>query len=189
MTLERKVGGVKSALEQSEVAQKYIGNLYIFVSILPHTPNEINAYARVIGNELHCSVTEAAVELFTEGELLAVLGHEISHLLNPSHTPHLFRGLLFTTVLAAPVAAAAHFSGIHLVVGAVIAVALIFYGILRALLEKKISRNEEYRADALGAAVAGPQFMASALAKLPNESASWLATHPSSLSRIERIGA
>lgn len=130
-------------------------------------------------NNALVAVSQGLLNRFSRDEVRAVLGHEIGHVANGDMvTLTLIQGVVNTFVMffariightvdrAVFKTERGHGIGFFIVTW----VAEIILGILAAIIVAWFSRRREYRADAMGANLAGRQSMINALARLKAES-------------------
>lgn len=138
------------------------------VAIAPHDQPNAFATGRNPEHAVVC-VTSGLLKLMSRDELEGVIAHELAHITN--------RDMLLQTVaatIAGAIGSLAQFAmffggrdedgNSHPFAGILIA---IFGGIAASLMQMAISRQREFKADAVGAEIAGhPQGLASALRRL-----------------------
>jgi heat shock protein HtpX len=137
------------------------------VAIAPHEQPNAFATGRDPDHAVVC-VTEGIMRLISQDELEGVIAHELGHIRN--------RDMLLQTVTATMAGAIAFLPRIALFGGGsrdrnvhpAIAIALMILGPLAAMIiQAAISRQREFKADAVGAEICGrPLDLASALRKL-----------------------
>jgi heat shock protein HtpX len=137
------------------------------VAIAPHAQPNAFATGRNPENAVVC-VTEGIVKLVNRDELEGVIAHELAHIKN--------RDMLLQTIASTFAAAISHLAFIGIFMGGrddddrnPIAAILVFIlaPIAASLIQMAISRQREFKADAVGAAICGkPLALAGALRKL-----------------------
>ena len=137
------------------------------LAIAPHEQPNAFATGRSPSHSVVC-VTEGILKLVSEEELEGVLAHELAHIKN--------RDMLLQTIAATMAGAIANIAHFGLFFGGgdddspnpVTAIALAILAPIGAMLiQFAISRNREFKADAVGAQISGrPRALASALTKL-----------------------
>jgi heat shock protein HtpX len=138
------------------------------VAIAPHDQPNAFATGRNPEHAVVC-VTEGILKLVSRDELEGVLAHELAHIKN--------RDMLLQTIAATIAAAISHLAFISIFMGGRGSdgdrsplgglLMLILAPIAATFLQAAISRQREYKADAVGAAICGkPLALAGALRKL-----------------------
>lgn len=167
-----------------------------------------NAFATgMFRNKALVAVSTGLLQVMNKDEAEAVLGHEVSHIVNGDMvTLTLIQGVLNTFVIFIARVVASQFGRGRLLI--YIGLQMVF-GMLASIIVAWFSRRREFRADAGGARLNSPQAMASALdrlralkdapAQLPENLAAFgirgkslrtlLSTHPPLEERIARLRA
>lgn len=142
--------------------------------------DEINAWAMANG----CvRVYSGLLDVFTDGEVQGVLGHEIGHV-KLGHTKAKMR----TALIARGVRESAGGSGVSVIAAGELG------GLAEAVVNAQFSQKEERAADDYGFAFLqkhsyDPSAMVSMFRKLPGKKGGLLASHPDPESRARRIEA
>jgi heat shock protein HtpX len=142
------------------------------VAIAPHDQPNAFATGRNPEHAVVC-VTEGLLRVMNQAELEGVIAHELAHIKN--------RDMLLMTIAATIAGAISNLAQFGFLLGGrdedgnsnpVTAIAMMILGPLAAmLLQSAISRTREFKADAVGAEIAGsPEGLASALATLERAS-------------------
>ncbi|MDX2183766.1 MAG: zinc metalloprotease HtpX [Gemmatimonadaceae bacterium] len=142
------------------------------VAIAPHDQPNAFATGRNPEHAVVC-VTEGLLRVMNQAELEGVIAHELAHIKN--------RDMLLMTIAATIAGAISNLAQFGFLLGGrdedgnanpVTAIAMMILGPLAAmLLQSAISRTREFKADAVGAEIAGsPDGLASALATLERAS-------------------
>jgi len=144
------------------------------VAIAPHDQPNAFATGRDPEHAVVC-VTEGLMKLMSEDELRGVIAHELAHIKN--------RDMLLQTVtatIAGAIGALAHMAQFAAIFGGrdndrgnpFGAIIIAVFGTIAAgLIQMAISRQREFKADAVGAQIAGsPQGLANALRRLDSAS-------------------
>ncbi|HUF26513.1 MAG TPA: M48 family metalloprotease [Gemmatimonadaceae bacterium] len=138
------------------------------VAIAPHAQPNAFATGRNPENSVVC-VTAGLMRMLTRDELEGVVAHELAHIKN--------RDMLLSTIAATMAAAISNLAFLGYFMGGRSSegggnplgglLALILAPLAASLIQMAISRQREFKADALGAEICGkPHALASALAKL-----------------------
>ncbi len=152
---------------------------------------KLNAFFSGLGKHRDVVLYDTLVEKMEEEQILAVLGHELSHALNKDTTKMLAEQILMFGVYAAFIGLILNWtylytgfglSGIHFGFAVVLFAILIEpIGMLLQIPLNYISRVAEYRADKFGAEHVSKEAMITALEVLARENFSNLNPHPLSV--------
>ena len=164
----------KWLIETVENQSKTVGIKMPEVAIFPS--NQMNAFATGASkNNALVAVSQGLLDNMTQGEIEAVLGHEISHVANGDMvTLTLIQGVLntfvyfFARLVAQMINRGNNNAFVYLMT--VMAFQAIF-GVLASIIVMAFSRYREFRADAGGANLAGRQKMIGALQRLQGNQA------------------
>ncbi|MDR2638721.1 MAG: M48 family metallopeptidase [Helicobacteraceae bacterium] len=168
--------------------------------------SRLNAYFAGFGKTKRVALYDALIEKLSEEEILAVLGHELGHFKHKDIFKQMgalsAEILIFCLLLAAAIGVdfyaalglpkAPHFTLVIYAVFILSPLSFFLQPIINA-----ISRRAEFAADSYGASLTDKTYLKSALIKLVVENrafpkkrpiyALWNETHPSVLTRIERL--
>lgn len=178
----------------------------LFISDASKRDARLNAYFAGLGSQKRVVLFDTLVEKLTIEELEAVLGHELGHYQNKDILKNIAMTalMLFVTLalfgnLPEEIFAQLHVmpsSGVVMILFLLLSPVLFF--ILMPLMGR-LSRHNEFRADAMGARLGGVENLVSALKKLVTENRAFprshplylffYATHPPVLERLKEMGA
>ncbi len=177
----------------------------LFISDASKRDARLNAYFAGLGKHKRVVLYDTLMEKLTTEELEAVLGHELGHYNNKDIIKNIaMTGLmLFATLFIFGNIPQELFFDMH--VDATPAVLMVMFMLLSPViffvllpLMGKLSRHNEFAADAMGSKLGGKEHLVSALKKLVTENKSFpkshpvylffYATHPPVLERFEAMG-